>query len=162
MSNPNSANPYAAPSASTPESGKPRRHLNVASQNRRFVNFIVDQIVVRIIIFGFAFVFGMFLGSIGSDALLDDPVALNMIFIPLGLLLFLLYFVGMEAATGATIGKLLTGTKVVNEQGQKPSFGQIIGRSFARLIPFEPFSFFFGDNTTGWHDSLSKTKVIRR
>ena len=79
----------------------------------------------------------------------------------LGIAILALYFIVMEGIFGVTIGKLLTGTRVVNAKGGKPSFGQIVGRSFARMIPFEPFSFLFGDNTTGWHDSLSGTRVIR-
>ena len=72
----------------------------------------------------------------------------------------LFYFVFFESLIGRTPGKLLTGTRVVDEQGQKPSFGQILGRSLARMLPFEPLSFFGAENR-GWHDSLSKTYVVK-
>lgn len=72
----------------------------------------------------------------------------------------LFYYVFFESLTGRTPGKLLTGTRVVDEQGQKPSFGQILGRSLARMLPFEPLSFFGAENR-GWHDSLSKTYVVK-
>ena len=62
-------------------------------------------------------------------------------------------------ANGQSIGKMITGTIVVTEDGQKPSFGQILGRSFARIVPFEPFSF-LGNDASGWHDKWSETKVI--
>jgi uncharacterized RDD family membrane protein YckC len=60
---------------------------------------------------------------------------------------------------GADAGKLLFGTFVVSASGAKPAFGQIVKRTLCRYIPFEPFSFF---GETGWHDSISKTRVVRR
>ena len=70
------------------------------------------------------------------------------------------YYVLFEALTGRTPAKYITGTRVVNMMGGKPSFGQILGRSAARFIPLEPFSF-FGSSRRGWHDSLSHTRVVR-
>ncbi|MBI3134530.1 MAG: RDD family protein [Bacteroidetes bacterium] len=74
--------------------------------------------------------------------------------------IFIIYFVVMEHTTGKTVGKMMTGTHVVNHKGQKPTLGQIVGRAFARLIPFEAFSF-LGEKGIGWHDSLTKTYVIK-
>ncbi len=70
------------------------------------------------------------------------------------------YYVILEWNTGRTLGKLVMGTKVIDESGGNPSFKQIIGRSFARLIPFEAFTF-FGRQSHGLHDKLSKTYVIK-
>ena len=66
-----------------------------------------------------------------------------------------------EAAFGWTFAKLITGTRVVRIDGTKPSFPQVIGRTLARFIPFEPFSVLFSDSKLGWHDSLSNTRVVR-
>jgi uncharacterized RDD family membrane protein YckC len=49
---------------------------------------------------------------------------------------------------------------VVRFDGNKPNVPQIIGRTFARFIPFEPFSVAFGSSNNGWHDSLSGTRVV--
>jgi uncharacterized RDD family membrane protein YckC len=67
----------------------------------------------------------------------------------------------MEGLTGRTLGKLVTGTMVVDENGNKPEFSRIIGRTFCRLIPFDALSF-LGEEHSGWHDTISKTKVIKR
>ena len=56
-----------------------------------------------------------------------------------------------------TIGKFATKSVVINEYAQKPSNEQLIGRSFARLVPFEAFSC-LADR--GWHDTWSKTYVV--
>jgi uncharacterized RDD family membrane protein YckC len=69
------------------------------------------------------------------------------------------YYVVFEALLGKTIGKMVTKTKVVNMEGGKPSFLQIVVRSLVRFIPFEPFSF-LGADATGWHDTMSDTRVI--
>ncbi|MBL3658326.1 RDD family protein [Fulvivirga sediminis] len=74
--------------------------------------------------------------------------------------LYLFYHVIMEASFGKTVGKFVTKTKVVTLERGRPSLLQVIGRSFARCIPFDSFSFFGGNGAIGWHDSLPKTRVI--
>jgi len=76
------------------------------------------------------------------------------------LMVWLGYFVFMESLFQRTLAKLLTGTIVVTENGARPSFAQILGRSFSRLIPFEAFSFLGGNHPVGWHNSLSRTRVV--
>lgn len=88
-----------------------------------------------------------------------DKDAFQFLDIAISLLTCVLYCVIMEASIGTTIGKLITGAVVISVDGSKPSLSQIIGRSFARLIPFEPFSFLGGTNS-GWHDTMSNTRVI--
>ena len=82
----------------------------------------------------------------------------------IGILAMLLYYVPMEGLFGFTIGKLVTGTRVVDAQGGRPGWGQVFGRTLCRLIPFEPFSLFFSKDgeVRGWHDGIPKTWVVRR
>jgi uncharacterized RDD family membrane protein YckC len=74
---------------------------------------------------------------------------------------FLLYYISQELLFGQTLAKRITNTKVVRTDAAPLTAGQVIGRTFARAIPFEPFSF-FGSNgfPIGWHDSLSGTRVV--
>jgi uncharacterized RDD family membrane protein YckC len=76
----------------------------------------------------------------------------------LGIIVGLLYFTIFEAATGRTMAKFITRTKVVDKNGKKPGFGTILLRSFCRYIPFDAFSYL--GSGPGWHDTLSKTTVI--
>jgi uncharacterized RDD family membrane protein YckC len=71
------------------------------------------------------------------------------------------YYVVCESAFQATLGKLVTGTRVVTFNGDKPTFGQVVGRSFARFVPFEAFSF-LNRRPIGWHDSWTGTRVVER
>jgi uncharacterized RDD family membrane protein YckC len=48
---------------------------------------------------------------------------------------------------------------VVLHDGSKPEFTDILKRTLSRILPFEQFSF-IGKESTGWHDSISKTYVV--
>jgi uncharacterized RDD family membrane protein YckC len=147
----NLQNPYAPPAApiaqSTPDAVA---EVRFASKAQRFVNLIVDETCAIL----FAVLVGGVLGVFGDT---DKPNE-GMIQL-LVICLFCGYYIALEALTGRTIGKLVTGTKVVSADGRPPSFGQIVGRTAARFLPFEALSF-FGSNP-GWHDGLSRTRVVR-
>ncbi|HEY8574096.1 RDD family protein [Phenylobacterium sp.] len=49
------------------------------------------------------------------------------------------YFPVTEGLWGRTLGKLITGTVVVDASGAKPNFGAIIVRTLTRLIEANPF-----------------------
>jgi uncharacterized RDD family membrane protein YckC len=152
-------NPYAPPQAAIQikESVIDLTTFDDASKSKRFANYVVD----RIVIFGLAYAGGYVIGMLKVasidmpyDLLLAMGTAGNYV---VGYFMFLFYYVVMEGAFGLTLGKLVTGTRVVNGMGAKPSWGTILGRSFARIVPFEPFSFF---GNTGWHDSWTETRVV--
>lgn len=161
-----SENPFAAPE----ESHAPATDgeltiagMQVASQNRRFCNFLIDTIIVRIGSFGGGMVLGTSYAALGRPLTPAENTQMTLYAMAIGLVIFLVYFAGSELLLGgATIGKLITGTRAVQLDGSSPTFGQILGRSLSRMIPFEPLSFVFGDKTTGWHDSLSNTRVVRK
>jgi uncharacterized RDD family membrane protein YckC len=151
-------NPYAPPKADLdagPGLGAPEL-LPTAGLGARFLNFLIDGIVARIVVVSVAGVLAAFLRSSSPDV--DGSTAIVVAVI--GFVAFLGYYAVLEAAFGWTIGKLITGTRVVRFDGGKPRVAQIIGRTFARFIPFEPFSV-LGSSNQGWHDSLSGTRVVR-
>jgi hypothetical protein len=78
-----------------------------------------------------------------------------------GIIISFLYYLPQEAFSGRTLGKMITGTRAVNEDGTKLTFGRALGRTLCRYIPFEAFSFLGGNGRPrGWHDRISRTKVI--
>ena len=158
-------NPYAAPASTAndfdPFSESLHDGFPVATQGKRFANFLIDYFLIQ----GASFVIGVFVGFVFIAANDGDltPVAANnmqMISMGIGMLFWFFYYFLPEALFGFTLGKLITGTRVVREQGGRPGALQIAGRTLVRMIPFEPFSFLFGDTTTGWHDTLSRTRVV--
>jgi uncharacterized RDD family membrane protein YckC len=60
---------------------------------------------------------------------------------------------------GRSIGKFITGTKAVNEDGSSISFTTALARGFARIVPFEAFSA-LGNPSYPWHDKWCRTYVI--
>ena len=69
----------------------------------------------------------------------------------------LVYFLS-ELYTGKTLGKLITGTKVISTDDNNLTAQQILYRTLSRIVPFEPFSMFFSN--TAWHDDWSDTVVV--
>lgn len=127
-------NPYAAPkSGDTQTYAKEKPGPPVpASKGLRFANLVIDQLVM----FAGAFLFGLFTFVLGGEEAFEQFPDFV-----LGSVVAMAYYTLLEATTARSLGKLITGTKVVNKDGGTPSFGQILGRSACRLIPFEPFSF---------------------
>ena len=135
----------------------------MASTGKRFLNYILDMVFMMI----FTYILCLFIFII--LALIDRSVFYSILSVLrdgdnpfryfIGFIFMMIYYVGFEASTGRTLAKYITKTKVVTEMGEKPGFNAIIIRSLCRFIPFEPFVFLFGD-ASGWHDTISKTKVI--
>ncbi len=113
-----------------------------ASRGKRIANYVLDSFFLGAIL--------AFTGLIeiqGTNGLLID------------IILILLYYIPLETIFNRTIAKFITRTKVVTVSGDKPSFGNILSRTLCRFIPFEAFSF-LGGEAIGWHDRISKTRVI--
>ena len=70
-----------------------------------------------------------------------------------------MYYVFFESIWQRTPAKFLTKTKVVMVDGSKPDFKHILGRTLARLIPFDHLSF-LSSHPVGWHDEFSGTLVV--
>lgn len=131
-----------------------RQALVPAGQGARFLNLIIDYIAQFAISFAFGVVVVIFRGEEGVRFLENTP----RIFI--GIPILLAYYFACEVTTSRTMGKFVTGTKVVDQFGDPPSVGQVIVRTLCRLIPFEPFSC-LGTPPRGWHDSIPKTLVVK-
>lgn len=135
--------------------------VEAAGKWRRFFNFVIDTLMVygifavvgvAAVVFGFEQVIA-WIESISriTDILLTAAVRF-------------LYYTLIEGMFGFSIGKLITNTRVVDESGNRLSFGRTALRSLCRHIPFEPFSLLFSDSDVrrAWHDSLAKSYVIVR
>ena len=124
-----------------------------ASKGTRFGNYLLDMIFL----YALSFVGGLILGASGGYAGRSNNVFLSYL---IGFAIVFGYYAVLEGFTGRTIGKFITRTKVVDENGEKPDFNTILIRSLCRLIPFEQFSF-LGSDSYGWHDKFSKTRVVK-
>lgn len=131
----------------------------LATKWQRFGNYFIDSLVYYFIIFMTGVIAGVS-AELGSDEMLIwisnmtpfTEIAYNWF-------IMVLYYIFMESLTQHSVGKYITGTIVMCDDGSKPDAGIIGVRTLCRLIPFEQFSF-FGTLGRGWHDSLSKTYVV--
>ncbi|RAV29698.1 RDD family protein [Sinomicrobium soli] len=131
-----------------------------ASKGKRIGNLIIDRLVIYV----FSFVLGMITFVMSDYMGVHGPLRFIENMNPFEEILFevvitLLYYAVMESATGRTIGKFITNTRVINEQEEKATLNEAVVRSLCRLIPFEAFSFLGGEGR-GWHDSIPKTYVV--
>jgi len=122
--------------------------------DRAFHPFI--DLIVCIMLFSPLMQFYIFKSS-GGGYSFGFPSVSKLTFYVMIILCRLLYYLLFETVLGVTPGKLLTETRVINNEGKKPSPVNVAGRTFLRLIPFEALSFF---GYKGLHDKLSNTSVV--
>ncbi|KAF2507916.1 RDD family protein [Flavobacterium zhairuonense] len=132
----------------------------LASTGQRFLNYILDTAVVFVLVFCLGIFLALLATLLGLPGLLSwleniSTLEDRLLFI----LINIIYYVFTEGLFGRSVGKLITGTVVVDENGLKPAFDVILKRSLCRIIPFDGLSFF---GSRGWHDSISDTYVVNK
>ncbi len=130
--------------------------LESATRLTRFVNRLVDIVCIVVLVDGVRSLLNMQ----APENIFQVSPSEQIREILISLFATLFYYLIFELVTGRTPGKLLTNTKVVDLNGNKPDFKTVLIRSLSRAVPFEPFSF-FGDTDKGWHDKWSKTRVVK-
>ena len=117
----------------------------------RFLNYIID--------FAIIFLLGRSTGYFFSYLnIISVETGKGTLYLLSFSVMFLYYFLG-EWTTGRTVGKLITGTKVVTENAAAPGVWKIFVRTVFRFIPFDALSFF--EYSVGWHDTWSSTLVVK-
>lgn len=131
---------------------------------RRFVAVLVDSILLGIVFGVIGALFGQFQASGGSVSVSLTGVPAVLTFV-----IFFLYFIVLEAALGATLGKLLLGIRVVNVDGSRISWGASILRNILRIIDALPFAYILGailiwtsQRKQRLGDRAARTVVVRR
>ncbi len=124
-----------------------------ANKTLRFVNLLVDTIVFYI----FAILLGGLIGATSPE--LVDDASFNAMSYVISISIFLIYFTAFEFLTnGRTLGKFITGTRAVKEDGSALQIGDAFKRALSRIVPFEAFS---GFADRPWHDSWTDTTVVK-
>lgn len=137
----------------------PEYHLVQASGGKRFANYIIDLLVF----YALAFLTGIVIALVNPvviDSFNEEDNGLNLLDRLLGLVLYGLYMFAIEAIfRGKSLGKLITGTRAVNEDGSNVSPKAALLRGLSRAVPFNAFSA-LGTPAYPWHDKWTKTYVI--
>ncbi|UOQ72017.1 RDD family protein [Hymenobacter cellulosilyticus] len=127
--------------------------LTEATSGQRFANNLIDLVTFYlsfsiVSFFLLSFRLAGFIFKMGNAG-----------FCAFTLLLLAVYYFSLELTTGRTMGKLITRTRVVMEDGSKPKPNDILKRTLCRMIPLEAFTFL--GTSPGLHDRLSKTRVVQ-
>lgn len=129
-----------------------------ASVGQRFANYLIDIVCFYIFVFLSSMVAAVLVPAFaqylaygeGLSAIVDRILAL---------ILYGLFMALVEGIfKGRTLGKAITGTKAIRDNGEKLSWPLAFLRGLCRMVPFEAFSAFGG---RPWHDRWTRTRVIK-
>lgn len=143
----------------------PLFQFTLATQWQRFANWLIDNLVMR---YGLSYLTGIAVGFIINelapqafyDFIRDNGTGAIILFLYLmGVINYLVYYTLCEKLfKGYTLGKLVTGTRAIRQDGQELTFKNALLRSLSRLVPFEVLS---GFSPMTWHDQWTGTMVVQ-
>ncbi|MES2645597.1 MAG: RDD family protein [Bacteroidota bacterium] len=139
--------------------------IEFATKEQRCINFIIDNLVMR---FSLAYATGILftyvvwaISPAFAEMLFDDNSMLAFVVATymISRVNYAIYYsLSEKYFNGYTLGKLVTGTRAIREDGDELTWKNAIHRSFSRFLPFE---FLSGFGNKPWHDSWTKTTVIK-
>lgn len=131
-----------------------------ATQGQRFLNLLFDWLFMNYVLsWGTSYIVIFIITSIDTEFYLDTSGMWFIFWYIVSMFNYLLYYTVCEKAfRGYTIGKFLTGTRAIREDGNELTFRDALLRSLSRLVPLEAFS---GFSDMPWHDSWTRTAVIK-
>mgnify|MGYP003594864701 CR=1 FL=1 len=135
-----------------------------ASQGQRFLNWLIDNILLRLVItYLTAEIAVRLLFNLAPDYTIrifaEQSFEYYLIsYIIVGFHYMFYYTICEKAFKGYTLGKLLTGTRAIRNNGDDLSLKDAFLRSLSRFVPFEAFS---GLGDRPWHDSWTNTTVVK-
>jgi len=134
----------------------------LASKGERFLNFIIDLLIIYIIavcIVATINIIGDVTDSYGVSNWVKSLSLIENLFF--GLIILFFYYAFTEMYFSRTFAKYFTKTIVVRVDGSKPNTKNFMIRTVSRLNPIDPFSF-LGKEERGMHDTLSATYVVKK
>jgi uncharacterized RDD family membrane protein YckC len=135
-----------------------------ASTGQRFINYLVDNLFMQ---YGLSYLTGMLVGyllgtffpefsiRLSYEESQGDLFLLSYIIVIFNYIFY--YTICERAFKGYTLGKLISGTRAIREDGSELRFRDALLRSLSRLVPFEVLSGF----GIPWHDRWTKTMVVK-
>jgi len=124
---------------------------------RRFVAYVIDNILLSVIFWLLALV----LGGIAGDGGVIGAYTLAAIG-------WLVYYAAMESSSNqATVGKMALGIQVTDLEGNRISFGKALGRNLAKIL--SALIFYIGFIMAAFtakkqalHDMIAGTLVVKK
>jgi uncharacterized RDD family membrane protein YckC len=132
--------------------------LTQAGSGKRLANYLIDLVSFYVFMYFMSYV----IVEVSYDfaVLIYGGEGFNLAGRLIILVLYGMYMGLMEAAfKGRSLGKLITGTVAVNEDGSRISGQTALLRGLSRAVPFNAFSA-LGTPSYPWHDKWNKTYVV--
>lgn len=160
-------NPYAAPQARVEDA--PQGSGELASRWLRLGGAIIDAIILVIVILPLAFLFGMGAAFTGQA---PSGFGTQLFSVLLGFGVFVAIQGYFLHSSGQTIAKKLLKMRIVDENGNKPEFGRLLGLRYAvfhavqllgfigGVVALVNVLFIFRDDRRCLHDLLAGTRVV--
>lgn len=136
------------------------QQLTQAGSGKRLANYIIDLISFYVFMYFFSYVIVEISIDLAIMIYGEGDGGFNL----MGRLIVLLFYgayMGLIEAMfkGRSLGKLITGTIAVNEDGSRISALTAFLRGLSRAVPFNAFSA-LGSPCYPWHDKWNKTYVV--
>lgn len=133
-----------------------KRSIITVSPGDRFIHHLIDIVAF----YGIIFLVIVSINLIALQFNIDPDTVSEHPFMAIApTLIFLLLYFTFELFFQQTPGKMIMKSYVIKEDGSAPSAKTLLIRTFSRIVPFEPFSCL---NERGWHDTWSKTYVVKK
>jgi uncharacterized RDD family membrane protein YckC len=139
-----------------------------ASTGQRFLNWLIDNLLMQ---FGLSLLSGYIVGyilyAIAPDFLTQVAYEVEgtktwrywVLSFSIGYFNYIVYYTFCEKVfKGYTLGKAISRTRAIRDDGQELTFKDAFLRTLSRLVPFEVLS---GFSDRPWHDSWTKTTVVK-
>lgn len=133
-----------------------------ASPGERVLAGLIDVGIVTLMLFTLLY----FTSQVSGHPLRNLPGSAQAALGVIGTLLVAGYFVFFWGLSGQTMGKLLTGSRVVSQQGGPLGLTRAMMRVFGLTLSLVPLGaglvgLWSDHQRRGWHDRLASSKVIR-
>lgn len=138
---------------------------------KRFLAYLIDGIVLSVVMFVINLPLSLLnlgLSFGGENAAAIGSVFTGVISIGISVFVYLLYFSLMESSKNqGTLGKMALNIKVVDEKGNKITFGRAVGRYFGKMLSSFTLGIgyimiAFTEKKQGLHDLIVKTYVVEK
>jgi uncharacterized RDD family membrane protein YckC len=151
------------------QSGTEAGVLELASIGRRFGAMWVDGMLALVVMIPLMIVLGVGFAAAGPKAMQNETAMGGMMLVVMVVLVAVVtvYEGLMLSSRGQTVGKMVTGIKVVSPEGRDISRGQAWGRAVLRQIFFSYLALInylpalMTKQKTAVHDIACKTRVVR-
>ena len=130
-----------------------------ATSGKRFLNYLIDRVAIYLV-----WNYLLYNVNVALLNLIYEYTHSRELLDAFSYLITITFFVFilavLESVTGGkTLGKMITGTRAINQDGSRITPKAAILRCLSRLVPFEAFSA-LGNPSFPWHDRWTKTFVI--